>query len=99
MTTAGSIRTGPCARSAPHLTRWALDLDGDGTAELAWEIAEWQNSFSFYCRGADGALYQVTPGACLENGGTLVAVEQEGPGPVRLIYRCEDDAGQASSVP
>ena len=74
----------------------ALDLDGDGTAELAWEIAEWQNSFSFYCRGADGALYQVTPGACLENGGTLVAVEQEGPGPVRLIYRCEDDAGQTS---
>ena len=74
----------------------ALDLDGDGTAELAWEIAEWQNSFSFYCRGADGVLYQVTPGACLENGGTLVAVEQEGPGPVRLIYRCEDDAGQTS---
>lgn len=29
----------------------ALDLDGDGTAELAWEIAEWQGAFSFYFGG------------------------------------------------
>lgn len=29
----------------------ALDLDGDGTAELAWEIAEWRGAFPFTAGG------------------------------------------------
>ena len=74
----------------------ALDLDGDGTTELAWEIEEWFSPMSFYCCRADGGICQVTPSAYLEDGGDLIAVEAEGPGPVRLIYRCEDDSGQES---
>ena len=66
----------------------ALDLDGDGTAELAWEIAEWQGAFSFYFRRTDGAICCVTPSEYIDASGLfLAAVEQEGPGPVRLIYR------------
>ena len=66
----------------------ALDLDGDGTAELVWEIAEWQGAFSFYFRRTDGAICCVTPSEYIDASGLfLAAVEQEGPGPVRLIYR------------
>ena len=66
----------------------ALDLDGDGTAELAWEIAAWQGAFSFYFRRTDGAICCVTPSEYIDASGLfLAAVEQEGPGPVRLIYR------------
>ena len=39
----------------------ALDLDGDGTAELAWEIAEWRGASSFYCRRTDGTVCRVPP--------------------------------------
>ena len=66
----------------------ALDLDGDGITELAWEIAEWTTSLSFYCQGADGTVYRVQTGVYI--GGFLEAVEAEGPGPVRLIFRRYD---------
>ena len=64
----------------------ALDLDGDGSAELAWGVGS--GGMSFYCRSGDGAVYQVTPSDYIENVQSLAAVEEEGPGPVRLIYRC-----------
>ena len=71
----------------------ALDLDGDGTTELVWETAEWTTSLSFYCQGADGTVYRVQTGVYV--GGFLEAVEAEGPGPVRLIFRRRGDgAGQ-----
>ena len=66
----------------------ALDLDGDGTTELVWEIAEWTTSLSFYCQEADGTVYEVQTGVYI--GGFLEAVEAEGPGPVRLIFRRYD---------
>ena len=66
----------------------ALDLDGDGITELAWEIAEWTTSLSFYCQEADGTVYEVQTGVYI--GGFLEAVEAEGPGPVRLIFRRYD---------
>ena len=70
-----------------------LDLDGDGTTELVWESAEWTTSLSFYCQGADGTVYRVQTGVYV--GGFLEAVEAEGPGPVRLIFRRRGDgAGQ-----
>ena len=88
MITTGSILPGTCRSSPPGWTRWPLDLDGDGTAELAWEIAEWQGAFSFYFRRTDGAICCVTPSEYIDASGLfLAAVEQEGPGPVRLIYR------------
>ena len=66
----------------------SLDLDGDGTAELAWEISEWQGAFSFYFRRSDGTVCRVSPSEYIDAPGLfLTAVEQEGPGPVRLIYR------------
>ena len=69
----------------------ALDLNGDSTAELAWEIAGL--GASFYCQDADGVIYQVTPADYIHSssGAALVAVEREGPGPARLIYRCRAD--------
>ena len=73
----------------------ALDLDGDGTAELAYELAEWQSSTAIYCQDADGVIYQVTPAAYIGSSHALMAVEREGPGPARLIYRCQED-GQDS---
>ena len=66
----------------------ALDLDGDGTAELVWEIPERTSSLSFCCQDADGTVYQVQTGVYV--GGFLEAVEAEGPGPVRLIFRRRD---------
>lgn len=72
----------------------ALDLDGDGMAELAYEFAEWQSCSSFYCQDADGVIYLVTPAAYIGSGYALMAVEREGPGPARLIYRCETDGGE-----
>ena len=66
----------------------ALDLDGDGTTELAWEIAEWTSGMSFYCQDGSGTVYQVPTGAY--TGGSLAAVEAEGPGPVRLIFSRRD---------
>ena len=62
----------------------ALDLDGDGTTELAWEIAEWTTGMTFYCLAADGTVYEVPVGTYV--GGHPAAVEAEGPGPVRLIF-------------
>ena len=80
----------------------ALDLDGDGTAELAWEISEWQGAFSFYCRRTDGTVCRVTPSEYIDASGLfLAAVEQEGPGPVRLIYRyhsADEDQEQFCAV-
>lgn len=66
----------------------ALDLDGDGTAELVWEIPERTTSLSFCCQDADGTVYQVQTGVYV--GGFLEAVEAEGPGPIRLIFRRRD---------
>ena len=69
----------------------SLDLDGDGAAELAYEIAEQQSSMSFYCQREDGTICRVTPSAYISGQSqSLVAVEAEGPGPVRLIYRYQD---------
>ena len=62
----------------------ALDLDGDGTTELAWEIAEWTTGMTFYCLAAGGTVYEVPVGTYV--GGHQAAVEAEGPGPVRLIF-------------
>lgn len=74
----------------------ALDLDGDAAAELVWETAEWQSCVSFYCQDADGILYQVTPAEFIDSpSASLAAVEREGPGPVRLIYRCRTGGGDA----
>lgn len=73
----------------------ALDLDGDGTAELAYELAEWQSSTAIYCQDTAGVIYQVTPAAYIGSSHALMAVEREGPGPARLIYRCQED-GQDS---
>lgn len=72
----------------------ALDLDGDGTVELAYELAEWRSCSSFYCQGTDGVIYQVTPAAYIGSGYVLMAVEREGPGPARLIYHCQQDGGE-----
>ena len=66
----------------------ALDLDGDGTTELAWEIAEWTTGMTFYCLAADGTVYEVPVGTYV--GGHPAAVEAEGPGPVRLIFGRHD---------
>ena len=70
----------------------ALDLDGDGTTELAWEIAEWTAGMTFYYQAADGTVYQVPVGTYV--GGRPAAVEAEGPGPVRLIFgRYDSETG------
>lgn len=68
----------------------ALDLDGDGTAELAYELAEWRSCLSFYCQDTDGVIYQVTPAEYIGSH-SLMAVEREGPGPARLIYHHQKD--------
>lgn len=88
MITTGSTLPGTWQVLTARMDPVALDLDGDGTAELAWEIAEWQGAFSFYFRRTDGAICCVTPSEYIDASGLfLAAVEQEGPGPVRLIYR------------
>ena len=69
----------------------ALDLNGDGAEELAWGLSG--RSPSFLCRGADGAVFAVTPADFLRPGAVLEAMEPEGPGPVRLIYRTAGPGG------
>ena len=69
----------------------SLDLDGDGTTELAYGIAERGAPMSFYCRRGDGTICRVTPSAYIGGQGpSLAAVEAEGPGPARLIYRYQE---------
>lgn len=88
MITTGSTLPGTWQVLTARMDPVALDLDGDGTAELVWEIAAWQGAFSFYFRRTDGAICCVTPSEYIDASGLfLAAVEQEGPGPVRLIYR------------
>lgn len=65
----------------------ALDLDGDGAAELAWGFAGRQSAV-LCCPDADGVIRRVTPDPYMDGSRTLLAVEREGPGPARLIYRC-----------
>ena len=60
----------------------ALDLDGDGTAELAWEIAAWQGAFSFYFRRTDGAICCVTPSEYIDASGLFLAAVEA---PVRTL--------------
>ena len=67
----------------------ALDLNGDGTTELAWEIAERRTAATIYCQASDGVIYQVHPS--LYGGTSLLTVEREGPGPARLICRCGEE--------
>lgn len=66
-----------------------LDLNGDGTTELIWELAQWRSATTIYCQASDGVIYQVHPNTY--GGSSLLTVEREGPGPARLIYRCEED--------
>lgn len=73
----------------------ALDFSGDGTTELVWELAGQRSSAVIYCQGSDGVIYQVRPDACIGSSHSLLAVEREGPGPARLIYRCEEEGRES----
>lgn len=80
----------------PYFDPVLLDLGGGAEAELVYEVAEWWNSLTFYHRAENGAIYRVTPGQYIMGGGTaLAAVEAEGPGPARLIFRYRQEAGGA----
>ena len=71
-----------------------LDLDGAGEPELVYEIAEWWNSVTFFHRAENGVIYQVTPTWYINGGhAALEAVEAEGPGPARLIFRYREAEG------
>ena len=80
----------------PCLDPVSLDLDGGGEPELVYEVAEWWSGLTFFHRAADGSVYQVSPGQYIGGGSAVLeAMEAEGPGPVRLIFRYrETDGGE-----